>query len=264
MGHGQQSIYDYPLYYDILFGWNRDAEGGFYDAAFRHYGVPPGGRLLEIGVGTGQVALRLAGRGWQVTGLDVRPDMLSFLKAAAGQAGLSIRTVCADMTGFTLKQPQDGAYCPLSTFRILESDEAALSHLRAVAGVLRGGGVYVLDLAFRAETEAAHEPPAEQWAMRRGGVEVRTDAEKVYVEDAASGRRLTLEAGWGGSPALRPYGSRAFVNLLDRSDAFTLEAWHPEAGRSREGISIFDVQRPGPLPMAGRGMAVLRRAAGAA
>lgn len=261
MGQGKQSIYDYPLYYDILFGWNRDAEAGFYDAAFRRYGVPPGGRLLEIGVGTGQVALRLARLGWQVTGLDVRPEMLSFLADAAAEAGVSLRTVRSDMTRFTLEDLHGGAYCPLSTFRILESDEAGLSHLRAVAGALRGDGVYVLDMAFVDETKAADKPPSEKWAMRRGGVECRTDGERVYVEDADTGRRLTLEAGWSGSSALRAWSSRAFMNLLGRSNTFTLEAWYPEAGKSENGISIFDVERPGRLPMVGRGMVVLRRAA---
>ncbi len=55
------SIYDFPLYYDVLFGWDRDTEASFYDSTLRRYGVPAGGRVLEVACGTGQVALRLAG-----------------------------------------------------------------------------------------------------------------------------------------------------------------------------------------------------------
>jgi len=256
---GEDSIYDYPLYYDILFGWDRDAEAGFYDAAFRRHGVRPGGRLLEVGVGTGQVALRLARRGWRVTGLDIRPEMLSFLEAAAAKAALRVGTVCCDMRRFTLEERQDGAYCPLSTFRVLDSDEAAMSHLRAVAGVLRDGGVYILDMFFQERAGNAGQPAGENWFMRRDGVEVRLDGQKVHVEDARAGRRLTLKADWPAASALRPYSGEAFANLLGQSGSFVLEAWYPEAGRSAEGISIFEVARPAAPPMVGRAMVVLKR-----
>ena len=54
------TIYDHPLYYDILFGWDRDAEAGFYTSLFATYGVVPGDRVLELACGTGQIARRLA------------------------------------------------------------------------------------------------------------------------------------------------------------------------------------------------------------
>jgi len=59
----KRTIYDYPLYYDILFGWDRNAEANFYDTAFQHHGAPRGGNIIEIGCGTGQAAVRLAKHG---------------------------------------------------------------------------------------------------------------------------------------------------------------------------------------------------------
>lgn len=41
----------------------------------------PGGSVLELGVGTGRLALPLAERGLSVTGLDASPDMLDRLAA---------------------------------------------------------------------------------------------------------------------------------------------------------------------------------------
>ena len=58
-----QSIYDYPLYYDILFGWQRDAEAARYASIFQGCGAALGSRMLEMGRGTGQIGLRLAAAG---------------------------------------------------------------------------------------------------------------------------------------------------------------------------------------------------------
>ncbi len=84
-----KTIYDYPVYYDILFGWDRSKEAGLYHAAFERSGVRAGARILEVACGTGQVARRLARRGWRVTGLDLKPGMLAFLHESAAREGLA-------------------------------------------------------------------------------------------------------------------------------------------------------------------------------
>ena len=43
-----------------------------------------GGRVLELGVGTGRLALPLAARGLAVTGVDASPEMLERLRAKDG------------------------------------------------------------------------------------------------------------------------------------------------------------------------------------
>ncbi len=115
MSRARQSIYDHPLYYDILFGWNRDAEAAFYAAALCRYGAPPPGPVLEVGVGTGQVALRLRRLGFAVLGLDRSLPMLAFCEARAREQGLALATLCADMCGFELSPPHPGALCALGT-----------------------------------------------------------------------------------------------------------------------------------------------------
>ncbi len=218
----KQTIYDYPLYYDILFGWNRDAEANFYDTAFQHHGAPRGGSIIEIGCGTGQVAARLAQHGWQVTGLDKRQEMLDFLEKAANESGVTVQTVCADMIDFTLRELQDGAYCPMSSFRILPDDRTALSHLCTTANVLRPGGIYILDMAFEEPSVCDVEDSEDGWTMHRGNIEVRAEGEDIYVED--TGRDLNMVLSWG-EPALRKYSSDAFISLVKKTGAFSIEAW---------------------------------------
>ncbi len=252
-----RTIYDYPLYYDILFGWDRDAEANFYDTAFQHHGAPRGGSIIETGCGTGQVAVRLAKHEWHVTGLDKRPEMLTFLEKTASESGVTVQTVCADMTDFTLRELQDGAYCPMSSFRILPDDQAALSHLRAIANVLRLGGTYILDMAFEESSVRDVESSEDGWVMHRGNIKVRTEGEKIYVED--TGRAINMILSWGSESKLRKYSSGEFINLVKKTSAFAIEAWHPPAQKTKEGVDIFDIEHRKDPPVTGRAMVVLKR-----
>ena len=78
-GETPETIYDHPRYYDILFGWDRGKEAAFYDSVLAGRGVGRDEPILEVACGTGRVALLLAERGWNVTGLDLRPAMLDLL-----------------------------------------------------------------------------------------------------------------------------------------------------------------------------------------
>jgi SAM-dependent methyltransferase len=54
-----------------------------------------GQRLLDLGTGTGSLALGFAGRGAAVTALDPSENMLSQVRAQAAADGLAVETVCA-------------------------------------------------------------------------------------------------------------------------------------------------------------------------
>lgn len=254
------SIYDYPLYYDVLFGWNRDGEATFYGNVLQGCRVPPKGRILEVACGTGQVARRLARAGWQMTGLDNRPDMLRFLEDQAHAEGLRVQTICADMARFDTDVVYDAAFSPMSSFRILPDDRSVVSHLRCMASALREGGVYIVDLGFVEQCGSADRGGDDRWSMTRGTVTVRNAGDRVLVDDAESGRSLVLS--WGESAALREYTAPQFAQLVSASEAFRIEARHPEAGRDGDGISIFSEWGQRDAPPAGRCMVVLRKSQG--
>ncbi len=248
-----QSLYDHPLYYDILFGWDRDGEAAFYDACLRHHGVAARAPVLDVGCGSGQMALRLARLGWQVIGLDLSPDMLAFLSAQARDANVSVRELCADMCDFTLAKPVAAAYCTLSSLRMLASDDDVAAHLRAIAGALRPGGVYVLDLTF--EEPGVGTADDEAWTMSRGPVVVAATADGCRVTDPE--REGVLELGWG--PPLRPCSAGAFLALLERAGDLELLASYPDVRASDREVSIFDVSQPRERPGPGRQMLALGR-----
>lgn len=246
-----ESVYDHPLYYDILFGWDRDAEAVFYDSLFREHGARRRGRLLEVACGTGQIALRLAAAGWHVTGLDVRPAMLSFVQERARARGLRVVTSCGDMADFHLSELQDGAFCPMGSFHLLPDDDSAIAHLRAVAAALAPHACYALDIRLVPAGQAVDER-IESWSMSRGRVTVSAGPDGIVVAD--TGQHRSLE--WGG--ALRPYTVAAFRELLDHAGTFSVEAVYPEQQASPDAVSTFDLVHRAADLHCGRAIVVLR------
>lgn len=75
---------------------------------------PPGARLLEIGCGTGDIALRLAASGREIIATDISPAMIEAAeRAAAGHPGRSRviwRVAAAGRLQAAVDRPIDGAY----------------------------------------------------------------------------------------------------------------------------------------------------------
>lgn len=61
-------------------------------------GVPPFGRALDIGCGSGIWGVHLAERGWQVTGVDMAGTALRRAKTRVAETGVEMRLVQGDVT----------------------------------------------------------------------------------------------------------------------------------------------------------------------
>ena len=104
-----------------------------------------GGRVLELGVGSGRVALRLADAGYDVVGLDASPAMLGRLrKRIHGDIVQRLRVVEGDMRDFDLGGERFGLICcALGTFGHLIETGEQVAALRCVARHLEPDGVFV-------------------------------------------------------------------------------------------------------------------------
>ncbi|HLF25651.1 MAG TPA: class I SAM-dependent methyltransferase [Anaerolineae bacterium] len=107
-----------------------------------------GGRVLEIGVGTGRVAVPLAQAGCTVTGLDSSDAMLAIAQAQAAKAGVAdrVQLVRADMRRFELGARFDLVIVPINTFMhnlTLDDQLDTLTHIRRH---LAPPGLLVIDL----------------------------------------------------------------------------------------------------------------------
>jgi SAM-dependent methyltransferase len=96
------------------------------------------GPILDLGCGTGRVALHLARRGHEVLGLDVDPELIAILNARA--EGLPLETVLADAREFRLDRGVALALAPMQTLQLLDDAADRTTCLRCVAAHLPPGG----------------------------------------------------------------------------------------------------------------------------
>jgi SAM-dependent methyltransferase len=119
-----------------------------------------GGTVLDVGAGTGRVALRLAHAGCAVTALDVDAGLLAVLAARARAAGLDIRTVVADAAAFELDARFALVAVPMQTIQLLPGADARTSFFASARRVLAPDGVVALAIAAELETfEGDFLPP---------------------------------------------------------------------------------------------------------
>lgn len=111
----------------------------------REEGVLSGGTVLELGAGTGRIALPLAGAGFCVTALDASARILARLRAKPG--GVDVRTVVADMQTPPLRGPFDVVLCAFNTLFSLPDQAAQVRCVAAAAALLPVGGIFVVEAA---------------------------------------------------------------------------------------------------------------------
>ena len=128
-----------------------DVECGSYRAdlpLWRELAAAAGGPVLDVGAGTGRVALDLARAGHDVTALDREPELLEALSARARAAGLSVTTAAGDAHGFALGRRFALIVVPMQTIQLL-SERAGF--LAAAARHLDPGGVLAMAITARLE-----------------------------------------------------------------------------------------------------------------
>jgi SAM-dependent methyltransferase len=169
--------YSAPRYYEIAFDMNRKQEVDFLVHCFRRYARRPVRSVLDIACGTGPHLMRLAERGFRMSGLDLSPDNVAFLGRRAKDRGFEVALHVGDMTRFRLPRPVDAAICMQDSQGHLLTNEAILSHLRCVRAALRPGGLYVFDRYMC----SSWTDPARRWSWtrRRGRATVHATFEAL-------------------------------------------------------------------------------------
>jgi SAM-dependent methyltransferase len=128
-------------FYDWATG-EYDADVFFYTEMVRRLDAP----VLELGTGTGRVAVPLAQAGIRVYGVDNSAAMLKLARSRAERAGVSIQLTHADLSSYQFTERFGLIFCALDSFLHLLTQERQIAALRLAGAHLAPSGRIVLDL----------------------------------------------------------------------------------------------------------------------
>lgn len=232
-------VYRYPEYYNLGYRWNTDVECEFINDCLSAYGPKGGKRLLDIGCGSGRHMFPLAKMGYQVSGVDVRPEMVAYVEEQAKKQQLPVNVEKGDLNQLTQTGPFDLAYCFMDTFRFLLTNEAIISHLRTVASALAPKGLYITDFWVpRNYDQIGNE--IHQWEQTEADTTVKvfylqhpetvdplsqTFEDELVFEVSAAGNTKEIRGGPTRTRLILPQEFRA---LVEASGVFDILSAHAE------------------------------------
>ncbi len=235
-------VYDRPLYYEIAFSFvDPVRQVDLFEEFIGRYSEIDVRRFLDLGCGPSLQLREIARRGYGAVGLDRSPEMLRYLREKAGEKGLRVETVEADMTDFELEDKADFAFTMMGTISCIGSREEFLSHLDSVARSLRSGGLYLME-NLRLDWASGDLFGSQSWAMERDGIRVETtyevrlrDAlaqkltETIRLEVEDHGRRMAFEE----SGETRMIFPQEFVTLVELNGNFDFLGWFERGSTER-------------------------------
>jgi len=209
------------------------------------HGLAAGGPVLELGIGTGRIALPLAGAGIRVDGIELSPSMVAELHAKPGGDKLSVAV------GDFSDVPVDGTYRVVyvvwNTFFNLLTQEAQVRCFRNVSRHLSAGGCFVIEAyvpSFLHQLQGQQYVRAEDLQVDEVSLDVlRHDAatqtlEESHVSLGPAGVRL--------NPVVQRYAWPAELDLMAQVTGMRLrERWggwsrQPFDSHSRIHVSVFE------------------------
>jgi len=143
----------YADQYDLLYrDKNYEAECDLIEEVFRRYGSGPIKRILDFGCGTGNHAIPLVKRGYEVTGVDRAPGMITHAQAKVNTM-LSVpcptpRFLEGDVRSLDLGETFDAALMMFAVLGYQLTNEDVLAALQTVRRHLNPDGLFICDVWY--------------------------------------------------------------------------------------------------------------------
>lgn len=103
--------------------------------------------VADLGCGTGSLSLKLAEKGFNVTGVDLSADMLTVARDKSISSGLDILLLNQDVRNFILPHRVDAVVSTLDCFNYILSPDDLKKVIRLSYDSLEPGGVFAFDIA---------------------------------------------------------------------------------------------------------------------
>jgi SAM-dependent methyltransferase len=117
-----------------------------------------GGSILDIPCGTGRLAMPLAKKGFQVTGVDISKEFIKGLAHRVKVENLSIQGIQGNILTLPLTGSFDGAYCMGNSFGYFDYQGMNV-FIQKVAACLKPGSRFVINSGMLAESILPRIPP---------------------------------------------------------------------------------------------------------
>ena len=164
-------------------------------------GVPPDTPVVELGVGTGRIAVPVAEAGVRLIGVDTSPGMLEVCRARAEAADVADRIDLrlGDFRSPPVTERVALVMCPFRAYLHLPDDDAhRLDALRAARELLVPGGLLAFDV-FAPSAEDVEETHG-RWIEREPGIWERArwdeDARRLTLDVRSDESETTLDLTW--------------------------------------------------------------------
>lgn len=224
------------FYTDLAWLYDAHQRGVRGDIEFyRELALEAGGPVIELGVGTGRVAIPTALAGVRVVGLDIAREMLAICRAKALEAGARLELAQADMRAFEVRAPVALVTIPHRAFLHNLTTEDQRATIEACRRALAPGGRLALNV-FNPEIVALVE-------MMRGA-EASEGVPNFDLADQIIETPMPMRAPDGsahrGLLRVRYLYQPQLAALLE-SAGFEVEAWYGDFGRAAFGALSTEI-----------------------
>ena len=180
----------------MIAGWAaawHDVECASYDSdlpLWRELAEERGGPVLDVGCGTGRVALDLAAREFEVLGVDADTELVSVLNDRARARALPATALAADARTLDLGAKYPLAVLPMQVAQLLGGPSGRASMLGAMRRHLEPGALLAIALADPFDAVPAEDalPPLpdileeDGWVLSSAPVAVRVEGDGVAID----------------------------------------------------------------------------------
>jgi SAM-dependent methyltransferase len=208
-------------------------------------GLAGGGRALELGIGTGRIALPLTRRGVPVHGIDMSRAMVARLRAKPG--GDAIGVTIGDFVTTTVDGTFSVAYVVFNTIMNPTTQAAQVACFRNVAAHLEPGGCFVVEVMV---PDLRRLPPGQnalpfhasptRWAFDLYDTATQAMSSNYVEVTGGRGESWSFPFRYVWPSELDLMAELAGLRLRERWDSWTRE---PFTSESRQHISVW--QKPG-------------------
>jgi SAM-dependent methyltransferase len=207
-------------------------------------GLAKGGRALELGIGTGRIALPLAKRGVEVHGVDASPAMVARMRTKPGGAVLPV--TIGDFAGLPVEGEFSVIYVVFNTFFALLTQEEQVGCFQRVANHLSSAGVFVIqafvpdlsrfDRGYRLATTRVRPNELQIEASAHDSVNQRVDSQHVMISKAGI-RLYPVQLRYVWPSELDLMGRIAGLRLRERFAGWQCQ---PFTATSAKHVSVYE------------------------